>query len=99
MQRTGDIQIKPESLSLAIIVHASVTKTLHKRIVEKRQNHPIQPDMCPIIESYISNSVLWLIDCSSSEMKIEDNRHHAFAAACVGFLEHEKKNFTFLFVK
>lgn len=83
------IFIQPESLFPVAIVRANVTKRLHRHTIEKRQNHLIRPDMCPIIELYSVNSVLWSINCSSSGRKIEDNQRRAFVIVCVGFLSRE----------
>lgn len=76
-----------ETHSLLTIALANVTKMLHKHTIEILQNHPIQPNMCPIDESLNVMATLWSANCSSIEMKTANNQHHAFVNGCVVYLK------------
>lgn len=58
----------------------------HKHIIEIRQNHPIQLNMCPTNESLNVMAVLWLEGYSSNGMRIVNSQRRVIASDCEEFL-------------
>lgn len=71
---------------------ASILKEMqHKRIIEMMQNDRTPQDMYPINELYSVAEFLSLINCSSIEMKIEDNQYRADVNVDEVVLKNERK--------
>ena len=76
----------PENQFPVIVVPANAVEMQHRRIIEKRQSHRIQQDMCPKGEWSSAREVLLSVNCSSIEMRIVDNQRRASAGDYVVFL-------------
>lgn len=68
----------PESHFVALTLPSNVVGMQHIRINEIMQNRPIQLNMYPTSVWYNAEAIHESINCSSNEMKIVNNQHHAF---------------------